>query len=84
MASVLKAIELEFVFATGGDTADAVLSATGARGIQIFGEIATGMVQGAILGGAMDGLPMVTKAGAFGNKDALVVLHETWQGKRMI
>jgi uncharacterized protein YgbK (DUF1537 family) len=77
VASVLKAIELEFVFATGGDTADAVLSAAGARGIQIFGEIVTGMVQGAILGGAMDGLPMVTKAGAFGGKDALVVLYET-------
>jgi hypothetical protein len=36
------------------------------------------MVQGAILGGPMDGMPMVTKAGAFGQKDALVVLHETW------
>jgi len=78
VASVLKATELEFVFATGGDTADAVLTAAGARGIEIFGEVVTGMVQGAILGGPMDGMPMVTKAGAFGQKDALVVLHETW------
>jgi uncharacterized protein YgbK (DUF1537 family) len=84
LAAVLKATGLEFVFATGGDTADAVLSAVGARGIQIIGEIVTGMVQGAILGGRMDGLPMVTKAGAFGNKDALVVLHDTWQGERRI
>jgi hypothetical protein len=51
--------------------------------MQVFGEIVTGMVQGAILGGPMDGMPMVTKAGAFGNKDALVVLHEAWQGKRI-
>jgi uncharacterized protein YgbK (DUF1537 family) len=75
---------LEFIFATGGDTADAVLSAAGARGIEIFGEVVTGMVQGAILGGPMDGMPMVTKAGAFGKRDALVVLHETWKAKRMI
>lgn len=84
VAAVLKATELEFVFATGGDTADAVLNAAGAQGIQIIGEIVTGVVQGAILGGPMDGLPMVTKAGAFGKKDALVVLHETWQGERRI
>ncbi|MGD8764020.1 MAG: four-carbon acid sugar kinase family protein [Desulfobacteraceae bacterium] len=84
VASVLKATGLEFIFATGGDTADAVLSAAGARGIEIFGEVVTGMVQGAILGGPMDGMPMVTKAGAFGKRDALVVLHETWKAKRMI
>ena len=82
VASVLKATELEFIFATGGDTADAVLSAAGARGIEIFGEVVTGMVQGAILGGPRDGMPMVTKAGAFGNKNALVVLHETWKAKK--
>ena len=82
MAFVLKATELEFIFATGGDTADAVLSAAGARGIEIFGEVVTGMVQGAILGGPRDGMPMVTKAGAFGNKNALVVLHETWKAKK--
>ena len=67
---------MEFVFATGGDTADAVLSAAGATGIQIFGEVVIGMVQGAILGGPLEGMPIVTKAGAFGNKDTLVVLYE--------
>jgi hypothetical protein len=40
------------------------------------------MVQGRILGGLKNGLPIVTKAGAFGNKDALVVLHDTWQGQK--
>ncbi|UCG07700.1 MAG: four-carbon acid sugar kinase family protein [Desulfobacterales bacterium] len=84
VGSVLKGAEPAFVFATGGDTADAVLRAVDARGIRIFGQIVTGMVQGTVLGGPMDGLPMVTKAGAFGNKDALVVLHETWQGARRI
>jgi uncharacterized protein YgbK (DUF1537 family) len=84
VASVLRETEPEFVFATGGDTADAVLSAVQAGGIQIFGEVVSGMVQGRVLGGLKNGLPIVTKAGAFGNKDALVVLHDTWQGRRMI
>ena len=84
VAAVLKETELEFVFATGGDTADAVLTAAGARGIEILGEVVTGMVQGELFGGPLDGLPMVTKAGAFGNKDALVVLHEAWKSERRI
>jgi uncharacterized protein YgbK (DUF1537 family) len=82
VASVLKETEPDFVFATGGDTAEAVLNAVQAGGIQIFGEVVTGMVQGKILGGLKNGLPIVTKAGAFGNKEALVVLHDTWQGQK--
>ena len=79
VAAVLNKTIPEFLFVTGGDTADAVLTALGAEGIRIYGEIVTGMVQGTILGGPIDGLPAVTKAGAFGKEDALVVLHETWQ-----
>ena len=82
VAAVLKKTIPGFLFATGGDTADAVLTAIGAQGIRICGEIVTGMVQGTLFGGPMDGLPAVTKAGAFGKQDALVVLHDTWQGKR--
>jgi len=79
VAAVLKKTIPGFLFATGGDTADAVLTASGAQGIRIYGEIVTGMVQGTIFGGPLDGLPAITKAGAFGKEDALVVLHETWQ-----
>jgi uncharacterized protein YgbK (DUF1537 family) len=82
VASVLRETEPDFVFSTGGDTAEAVLSAVQAGGIRIFGEVVAGMVQGRILGGLKNGLPIVTKAGAFGNKDALVVLHDTWQGQK--
>jgi uncharacterized protein YgbK (DUF1537 family) len=80
VASVLREAEPDFIFATGGDTAEAVLNAVQANGIQIFGEVVTGMVQGKILGGLKNDLPMVTKAGAFGHEDALVVLHDAWQG----
>jgi uncharacterized protein YgbK (DUF1537 family) len=68
------------LFLTGGDTADAVLTAIEAEGIRILGEIVVGVVQGVITGGLLDGLPVVTKAGAFGQKDTLVILHEIWQG----
>jgi uncharacterized protein YgbK (DUF1537 family) len=79
VAAALKKSIPGLLFATGGDTADAVLTALGAEGIRIYGEIVSGMVLGRIFGGPSDGLPVVTKAGAFGNEDALVVLHETWQ-----
>jgi uncharacterized protein YgbK (DUF1537 family) len=79
VAAALKRCRPGFLFATGGDTADAILSALGGSGIRILGEIARGMVQGRLIGGPLNGLTMITKAGAFGKADALVVLHETWK-----
>jgi uncharacterized protein YgbK (DUF1537 family) len=67
------------LFLTGGDSAHAVLHALGTRAIRLYGEVVTGMVQGVLVGGLMDGYPVVTKAGAFGKPDALVVLHESRQ-----
>jgi uncharacterized protein YgbK (DUF1537 family) len=77
VAEVLAAAQPGLLFLTGGDTADAVLTSAGAKGIRIRGEVITGVVQGTLIGGALDGLPVVTKAGAFGREDTLVVLHET-------
>ena len=71
------------LFLTGGDTADAVLTALEAEGIRIQGEVVAGVVQGVIIGGLLDGLPVVTKAGAFGQKDTLVAVHDFWQGRQM-
>lgn len=79
IARVLKDRKPGFLFASGGDTADAVLTALEGSAIRINGEVVTGMVAGRLLGGPMDGLTVFTKAGAFGNEDALVVLHETWE-----
>jgi uncharacterized protein YgbK (DUF1537 family) len=79
LAAVLTEIRPGLLFLTGGDTADAVLTSAGAKGIRILGEVVTGVVQGTLSGGPLDGLPVVTKAGAFGREDTLVVLHETWQ-----
>jgi len=78
-AEVLAFFKPGNLFLTGGDTADAVLTAAEAGGIRILGEVVAGVVQGALFGGPLEGLPVVTKAGAFGHEDTLVVLHEFWQ-----
>jgi len=76
LAQVLRETKPGLLFLTGGDTADAALTAAGGEGIRIYGEIVTGVVRGTLIGGPLDGLPVVTKAGAFGGEDTLVVMHE--------
>ena len=76
LSAVLTDTRPGLLFLTGGDTADAIITSAGAEGIRILGEIVTGVVEGMLIGGPLDGLPVVTKAGAFGTDDTLVVLHE--------
>ena len=79
VAEVVAAAKPAILFLTGGDTADAVLTALDAGGIRILGEVVAGVVQGVILGGLLDSFPVVTKAGAFGQNDTLLAVHEFWQ-----
>lgn len=78
VAEVLRETRSASLFLSGGDTASAVLGAIGARGILLHGEILPGTAQGILVGGLMDGVPVVTKAGAFGQRETLVALHEYW------
>ena len=55
----------------GGDTALKVYEQCGARGIRILGDVEPGIPWGRWIGGRMDGRPLVTKAGGFGNPDTL-------------
>ena len=64
------------LYLSGGDTARSVMAATGAVGIRLHGEIAPGTPRGLIIGGTLQGIPVVTKAGAFGADDTLVEVHE--------
>ena len=57
---------------TGGETAIAVLRALGASGLRLAGEIEPGLALGTLAGGPFDGLVVMTKAGGFGDADALV------------
>ena len=69
---VLKRVKVSGVFLTGGDTSIGFLQKAEADGSRILEEIAVGIPKMEIIGGVFDGLPVVTKAGAFGNDDAIV------------
>jgi uncharacterized protein YgbK (DUF1537 family) len=56
---------------TGGDTALGVLNFLQADRMEIRGEISEGIVEAQLVGGHWNSLTIVTKAGAFGKKDAL-------------
>jgi uncharacterized protein YgbK (DUF1537 family) len=60
------------VVVTGGDGARAVAHALDATGFQILGEVTNGVPLGRLVGGPADGLRFVTKAGGFGDADALL------------
>lgn len=61
------------VVLTGGDTAIAVLEALGAIGLDVHQEVLPGIPLGFMVGGEAGGMPVVTKAGGFGDADALAV-----------
>jgi uncharacterized protein YgbK (DUF1537 family) len=58
---------------TGGDIAAAVCTALGATTLWLRGEIQPGIPWGVLRGGLLPGLPVTTKAGGFGDDDALAV-----------
>ncbi|MBI3695184.1 MAG: hypothetical protein HY238_10150 [Acidobacteria bacterium] len=60
------------VFATGGETAARFLRGVEARGITELRELLPGIPAGRILGARYNGTVMITKAGGFGDSDAIV------------
>jgi uncharacterized protein YgbK (DUF1537 family) len=56
---------------TGGATAAAVLLAAGARALDLLGEALPRAPLARVVGGRLEGLPVVLKAGAFGGEDAV-------------
>jgi len=62
------------LFLSGGDTAEAVRRQVAASALLIREEILPGLMCGELVGGPFSGLPVVTKAGAFGSADTLVQL----------
>jgi len=68
----LKDLPLAAMVLTGGDTAAQACKALGVHSIQLMDEIAPGMPWGQFRGGSFDNLPVATKAGGFGDPDALL------------
>ncbi|WP_101912356.1 four-carbon acid sugar kinase family protein [Megasphaera vaginalis (ex Bordigoni et al. 2020)] len=65
---ILEKVAVRGAFLTGGDTAIAVIRRLQATGSRIEKEIRSGFVQGRLIGGIMENLLIVTKAGAFGSE----------------
>ncbi len=60
------------LIASGGDTARAVLTMAGVAGLRLLGEIEPGVPLGVAAGLPGTPLPVVTKAGAFGDERTLI------------
>jgi len=58
------------LIATGGETARAILTRAGIPGLRILGEVEPGVPLSSAVG--TSGLPVITKAGAFGDAETLV------------
>lgn len=66
------------MIATGGDTALAVARALGAEGLRLWGELEPGVPLGVLAG--PHPLPVVTKAGGFGDPGTLLRLYAALEG----
>jgi uncharacterized protein YgbK (DUF1537 family) len=71
---------VEGLLLSGGDTAEAFFKACGAQTIRLQREVLPGLVLGRWVGGLADGLPVITKAGAFGGAETLMLLYEQLSG----
>lgn len=78
VADLASQASLSGLFLSGGDTATAVLERIGAKAVRLEREILPGMVLGTLMGGDLDDRTVVTKAGAFGQPDALVHLYQNF------
>jgi len=63
------------VISTGGETARAILSAMGSKGLRMIGEIESGVPISVATG--IKPIPVITKAGAFGSRETLFRCYET-------
>jgi len=60
------------MFLAGGDTAIHIIRAIGSRALRLESEIEPGIPASRLIGGILHDLPVVTKAGAFGDEETLV------------
>ncbi len=70
------------IVVTGGDGARALVDALEASAINLRDEVVTGVPIGTLVGGPADGLAVVTKAGGFGDDNALVQAVESVRYRR--
>ena len=71
MKSILKEVEINGIFLTGGDTEISIIKNLEADELEILLEISVGTVLLKITKGMYKGLPIITKAGSFGDEKVL-------------
>jgi 4-hydroxythreonine-4-phosphate dehydrogenase len=71
------------LFCTGGETARAVLNTAGISGIRLVGEVEPGVPLGTGEGGCAR-IPIITKAGAFGDPETLVRCRAALDGFSLV
>ena len=76
----LVAQGIDGLFMTGGEIAISCCRTMGATGLEISQEVVPGIPLGRLMGGVAQGLPVVTKAGAFGDKHAIAFVVNTLKG----
>ena len=69
---VLSLCDITGLFLCGGDVARAVCGDQGIQALRILGDLQPGVIAGEAIGQHYKGLRVVTKAGGFGNEDALI------------
>lgn len=70
-SAIVETSHARGLLCSGGDTARLVCAFLGVQAIQLGGEVLRGLPWGTLLGGSANLLPICTKAGGFGNADAL-------------
>ncbi|WP_291637134.1 nucleotide-binding domain containing protein, partial [Clostridium sp.] len=68
---VIKQSKISGLFLTGGDTAIGIIKRLGVSGASIKQELMTGIPLMTLYGGENQGLKVITKAGAFGEENAI-------------
>jgi uncharacterized protein YgbK (DUF1537 family) len=71
VAGVCDRVRVGALVLTGGDTASAVCGALGSVSLSLTGELEPAIATGMLIGGRHPGTPVVTKAGGFGDDEAL-------------
>lgn len=74
--NICKRVKVRGIVLTGGDVAIKAVEYIGASGIIIKDEILPGIPYGYFIDKNFNDLPVVTKAGAFGQKDALIKIMD--------
>jgi len=72
VSELISGVRAAALVLSGGDTASLVCRAAGVQSIELCGEIVPGVPRGILRGGEFDGIPVATKSGGFGNRDALI------------